>query len=247
MPRIEPVHMQPFRVTLAIDALYLNAARQAVARAESSRRNVAEARRSLILLEREEAELREVAESGSTDARDALHDLAIQIVNGAQPELEHAYAPYLEDLAVVHVTAVAAVEAHLNALGKDLLGKTLYAIYERLSIEGKWLFLPSLCGGRELKPSDHRYAMLSKAVRFRNELVHYKTKQEDWREGRPPLFIAQLGLQLGAARRSLRAAEAAIRAVCEALDRKIPYWIEKDTGSYFELVRDEVQLRPHGT
>lgn len=62
-----------------------------------------------------------------------------------------AYAPVLEHIAIVHLLCANCLEATINAIGKDLLDGSMFGEFDKLSLTGKWLFLPKI---RELKGFD---------------------------------------------------------------------------------------------
>lgn len=242
MPKLEPDFSRWF-VSLSMDALYLSVAKHHLERARLERRTVRRARQTLRALEADENELLRRGRR-SRGANEAWESLAIQIVDGVIPEYEMAFRPYLESLAVTHICAAASIEAHLNRVGAERLGSAEFSHFDRLSLEGKWLTLPLLSGGTPIPASDYRYGRIRELAKTRNNLVHYKSRKEDWRQGRAPKFVKQLGLAYPEARRSVETATLAINAVAAMLGEDEPTWTSGMSHSYF--VHTSIDARVHG-
>jgi len=111
---------------------------------------------------------------------------------------------YIQSIACVHIFAAAALEACINSAAQERLkGKSLNE-FDKLSLEGKWLFLPQLISIEKFDPGAEPFQSFSRLVSFRNKLIHLKSvtmSLDDVLNDSNPL-----GLGLTSAGRSLEAA-----------------------------------------
>src|SRR5262245_40026376 len=76
------------------------------------------------------------------DARIRKQEPLATQMESAEHDVGVAHAPRLEALATTHVLCAAALESHVNLRAHALLAGKQLDHFERISLEGKWLFLP---------------------------------------------------------------------------------------------------------
>ncbi len=217
-----------FTTSLASDAIYFNAARRALAQARALKPAVDAAHLRWSQLQ---ARAR-AADQLDVDGEQAHLGYALE---EEEPRIAQAYGPYIEALAVTQVMAASALEAHINDQASARLARRAFENFDKLPLEGKWLFLPRLVpedqrSGSGFDPGAEPFQGFAKVVKARNDLVHFKTKREEWVAGEAPASLSKLGLTLDAAERSLVAAEAMIRRLAEVFSSRAPYWL--NTADY---------------
>lgn len=153
-----------------------------------------------------------------------------------------AFGPFLQNLTAVHVFAAAALEAHVNNRAQELLtGRTL-DLFDRLSLDTKWLFLPRLIGLTGFDPGTQPYQGFDRLIRLRNKLVHYRVQREPWTDSDvPPQFLKELGLSIEAAEGSVAAVRGMAKELARQLREREPWWLKAakiDKPSFFEIERE---------
>lgn len=96
--------------------------------------------------------------------------------------------------------------------------------FDKLSITGKWLFLPKIIGSASFDPGREPFQSFRALARTRNSLVHYKAKRERWKGYEVPGFLDQLALTKGDAEKSVHTAEAMIIRLATLLGEGTPDW-----------------------
>jgi hypothetical protein len=76
---------------------------------------------------------------------DELEPIYIQM-EGAEFDIGSAYGPYMQHIALTHILCATAAEAHINVVAKGRLKGKFKDNFEKISLEGKWLFLPKILG-----------------------------------------------------------------------------------------------------
>ena len=192
--------------TLSIDAMYFHAAKKCCEAAKASLNDIGKARKVFVALRIKEAKILERYDGDSGEAYDDLEPVYIQM-EGAEHGLGAAYGPYFQNIALTHILCATVAEAHINIIAKERLEGKFRDNFERISIEGKWLFLPKISGNATFVQGAEPFQSFSKLIKYRNELVHYKGKKESWEgfEQGMPKFIDHLGLSLRKARKSIMA------------------------------------------
>jgi hypothetical protein len=223
---------------LAVDAMYLHAARQSLRRALVAQKRITRAERRL---ERHQARLDAVTtrygldEIGAAEHYDELEPLAIQM-EGVEHKVGAAYGPFLQQLAAVHIFAAASLEAHINDRGQARLKGQHWAAFEKLPLETKWLHLPPLLGLPAFEPGAEPYQGFSRLVRFRNKLIHYRPKREKWRgNALPPTFLSELGLSVTDAEQAIACVGGMVKALAVRLGAEDVWWVDADEQNYFVL------------
>src|SRR5215472_2001324 len=150
MSFFDPGRFNPIRLVtvLAVDALYFVAANDALTRAKQSASRIEKEENRVASLQSKIDALNENEAGGegrmfATKNYNRLEELSISM-EGAEYDLGAAYGPMLQDVAVVHLLSAASLEAHINIQGQDRMRGRSWSLFERLSLEAKWLFLPKL-------------------------------------------------------------------------------------------------------
>jgi len=214
--------------TLLIDAMYFHSAKVFCNVAKMSLKAVGKARRAFADLRNEEAEILGRYDGDSWKAYDNLEPIYIQM-DSAEYNICAAYGPYLQNIALTHILCATASEAHINLTAKRRLKGKFRDNFEKISIEGKWLFLPKLLEKATFDQGAEPFQSFGKLIRYRNELVHYKGRKESWAnfEKRMPKFLDKLGLSLRKARRSIWAVREMILKLSKMIDEEPPYWLRE--------------------
>lgn len=214
--------------TLQIDAMYFHAAKNCCEAASSTLENIDKAKNAFADLRNEEAEILERYDNDSWKAYDDLEPIYIQMEN-AEFDIGAAYGPYLQNIALTHILCVTAAEAHINIIAKARLEGKFRDNFEKISIEGKWLFLPKILGNTTFNQGAEPFQGFSELIRYRNELVHYKGRKESWEgfEQGMPKFLDKLGLFLTNARKSIKAVRGMILEISKMINQQPPYWLRE--------------------
>jgi len=222
--------------TLLTDALCLHAARGAL---ESGKKHISQIERARArfekLVAREQAALLRHGDD-FYKAYDDLEPIYIQM-ESAEYSLGAAHAPLLQALAATHIFCAASLEAHINLRSEEYLKGSYHEQFQKLSLEGKWLFLPQVLGRQGFDPGGEPYQSLEAMIGYRNRLIHYKPRREVWKSPGVPAFLSKLGLTVDAAERSLTSTPRIIAALAEKLGAKVPYWIQEELSAtnYFKV------------
>lgn len=220
-------------ITLTLDAMCYQAAQRNYIAARQCVPTIKKAETEFDRLVEKETKILE-AHSGQLDeCYDELETLAIML-EGREYDVSSAYAPFLEHLATVHILCVTALEAHINTQAKELLEQSLFGALERISLKAKWLLLPRLLGLPGFSRGAEPFQSLTRLVRYRNRLVHYKGEREEWdRDTAVPGFLEKLGLTLPAGEGSLNSVKGMVGAFARQRDQELPYWLVSEDGHYF--------------
>lgn len=157
---------------LAVDAMYLSAARQALSRAEKATKRINKAELKVRSLQFQIDGLCGHDEIFQPENYEKLERLSIGMED-AEYGVGDSYGPYLQDLATVHILCAASAEAHINIRGKDLLEGRIWDTFERLSLDGKWLVLPRLIGLSGFMAGAEPFQSFDRLIKWRNNLVHF--------------------------------------------------------------------------
>jgi len=224
--------------TLLIDAMYFHAAKNCCEAAMISLKGIGKARKAFADLRSEEAEILERYDGDSLKAYDDLEPIYIQM-EGAEHGIGAAYGPYFQNIALTHILCATAAEAHINIIAKGRLEGKFRENFEKISIEGKWLFLPRILGNTTFDQGAEPFQSFSKLIKYRNELVHYKGRKESWEgfEQGMPKFLDKLGLSLRKARKSIKTVKEMILEISKMINQEPPYWLRE---GYDDLSQDIV-------
>ena len=224
--------------TLLIDAMYFHAAKIAYATAKKSLIGIGKARKAFSDLRYEETEILDRYNGDSYRAYDELEPVYIQMEN-AEYGIGAAYGPYFQNIALTHILCTTTAEAHINLIAKVHLEGKFRKIFEKISVEGKWLFLPKIIGDTTFDQGTEPFQSFSGLIKYRNELVHYKGIKESWEslEKGMPTFLDKLGLSLRRARKSIQAVRDMIQELSRMINKEPPYWLRE---GYDDLGQDIV-------
>jgi hypothetical protein len=219
---------------LIIDAMYYHAASESLEHAKSFTKVIEKAEQRVMQLQRKWDYANEKYMGDAVARYNHQERLAIQM-ESADYDVGVAYGPYLQALAITHIMSAATLESHINARGKEFLSGKSFMQFERIALETKWLFLPRMSGAKGFDPGAQPYQGFVKLISTRNELVHYKEREEDWQMSGSavPSFLAKLGLTIEAAEQSLESVRGMIRSFAEQVNREVPYWLRVNDISYF--------------
>jgi hypothetical protein len=224
---------------LAVDAMYFHAAKEALVRAAG------------VIKEINKAELRVARCQDKIDRLNESHDrledsgyyerlesLALQMED-VKYGVGAAYGPLLQNLATVHVFAAAALESHVNIRGQELLTGRSLVLFERMSLDAKWLFLPRIRFLPGFDPGAQPFQGFDRLIRIRNRLVHYKVQREPWYDSDvPPQFLETIGLSLEAAQESLATVGEMAKELARQLGERHPWWLNADKPSFFRIEQE---------
>jgi hypothetical protein len=233
----DPLNMPPIaaHLSLMVDAMYLNAAEQIFERATKGKSAVEKAMRKVERLNQRRDCILEKHNGNSHAAYDELEPISIQL-ESAEYDLGVAHAPVLQALALVHILTAAALEAHINGRGIERLSGKHFELFEKFSLEAKWITLPKLLCLTGFDVGAEPFQSFSRLVKLRNALVHYKSKREDWIPPGVPVFLAELGLTPDEGEKSIKSAKRMIKDLSRQLGNSDPFWLRrKDKISYFEV------------
>ena len=234
MPRVEPVRFSMI-TKLMVDALYFHAARRAHEEASEAHAKVESAEEYWTSLDEKWKRIEETVTDPS-DQYDLLEPLGPQL-EGADYRIGVAYGAVIKGIATVHILSTAALEAHINTIGRDGLHGKDYDHFERLSLEAKWLFLPRFMGLEPFDPGRQPFQGFSRLIKLRDKLVHYKGMKEEWISGQPPRFLATIGLTLRDSTKAIETAKGMITALARSRNVEPPYWLRADLNEmdYFHV------------
>ena len=236
--KIEAIHRiaDEWKTELSIDAMYYHASRQAHERAILAEAMVSRAEKRWSSLEAKWNRIEKKHKGNLYEAYDDLEPISIQMED-AHYGIGKAYGPLLKEVAVVHILSTATLEAHINSLSKETLDGKACVLFERLSLETKWLFLPKMLNLNGFDPGKQPFQNFSQLIKYRDKLIHYKGIQEPWIQGAAPEFIKNLGLTITDSEKSLKTVDGMIRTLARLRGVKPSFWLRSDLNamSYFEL------------
>ena len=184
----------------------------------------------------QEAEIKDRYYDDLLEAYDEIEPIYIQMEH-AEYVIGAAYGPYLQNIAITHILCATTAEAHITGIAKGRLRGKFKEIFEKISLEGKWLFLPKILGEMSFDQGSEPFQSFSKLIKYRNELIHYKGRQEEWEgfEYGEPKFLEKLGLSLTEARNSLKTVGEMILEFSKMIKNDPPHWLRK---GYYDLPDD---------
>ena len=208
--------------------MYFHAAQTSYRAAKSALKGIGQARKDFADLRKEEAAILGKHDSHYWSAYDELESTYIQMDN-SQHGIGAAYGPYLQNIAITHILCTMVTEAHINVIAKEELEGRYWENFDRLRLEGKWLLLPRILGMEGFDQGAEPFQSFSKMTKYRNDLVHYKGKREEWEflDTVKPNFLNRLGLSLPEARSSLGTVKKLISTLSKLIDRDPPYWLRE--------------------
>jgi hypothetical protein len=214
---------------LRIDAMYYHSAQGAMVEARRS-----DLRSMKFVMSTEEADIEEMPLSPHTSSSEgAQRDTSLEFIKTESHTRIHSI--FVQRVAHVHLFSAFSLEAHINIRAQDHLSGQHLESFDKLSLDGKWLFFPKLIGLTGFEPGAIPYQHFSRLVKFRNALAHFKSGQEQWKGMIDTGFIKKLGLTLANAENSLRANEEMISELAMQLNEPPPDWLTAKTINYFQF------------
>ena len=225
--------------------MYYHAAQKNFKAAKRGSKEIEKAEKGFARLRAKEKRILDKHSNEPLGAYNELEPVYIQM-EGAEYDIAAAYGLQIQYLALVHILCAAAAEAHINQIAKEELTGKFRDQFEKVSLEGKWLFLPKMLGGSSFDQRSEPFQSFSMLIKYRNALVHHKSKKENWEgfEQGPPKFLHTLGLSLQEADRSVRSVRLMFIELSKIIKRKPPYWLRDGydklptdiTTNFFEIV-----------
>lgn len=230
-----------YQTSLSADAMYYHAARRALNRAVELLPKVANLTAQWKDCEnKKQAILSKYSGDPSkiTNIDDECELERIYVFQGdyLHGQIETAYSPFIEDISVTHILCAASLEAFINMLSDEALQGEAARQFDRLPLEGKWLFLPRLVGCPGFTAGAEPYQSFARLIKYRNNLVHFKSKKDPVEWGHLPALADKLGLTREAGERSLSTVSAMITDFCKQRSEPEPMWLTGgDDTNYFEF------------
>ena len=186
MPQLHPLPEPSY--VLEVDALFLSSARRHLRHTRPAMTKIATLHRRLDRLQEQ------MDDAKACDDYDTQESLAHQL-EGAYAELTAAYTPSLRHCAQANVLAAIAVEAHLNrhALRLRLDSKSRERLLW-LPVEKKTQELLDRNGAPRFRENQRPFSELTKLMKRRHALVHYRPRRLGWPDTRAPRIPQKLGL-----------------------------------------------------
>ncbi|MCK4414818.1 MAG: hypothetical protein KAY32_14885 [Candidatus Eisenbacteria sp.] len=233
-------HVEAY-VTLRVDAMYIVLARRCRQKAAECIPDMEELTNRLSEAEERQRQV----ETTGAQAPEAMYDALRPILDELSSldwAIGAAYRPFLENVALVHVLCAACLEAHINRTAREKVSRKLYEEFDRWSLKAKWLFLPRILHLDGFGMNKEPFQSFSDLIRFRNALLHYRSKRERWSGSPVPRFLTELGLTLKHVDRSLSAVRGMVGRLAEQMMDAPPSWISDGTElTYFALERRRSQ------
>ncbi len=110
--------------------------------------------------------------------------------------IELFYEPVVSHSATAQILLVSCAEAFINEIAEiTLRGERQFKEFDKLSVVGKWLFLPQVIRlKRKFTLDQGPLQGFAKLVSQRNKLIHYKTRAYTPKNFEIPTFINDMGL-----------------------------------------------------
>jgi hypothetical protein len=160
---------EAFELTAAIEEIYFGTAQKNCFLATELRKEIGERRGRLQWLD-----FYNVKEAWNWG--DEVDDDALDQAEEASERLSENLSMFLQAVFATDVFAVMTLEAHVNLIAQDKLLGATWEIFDRLSLDGKWLFLPAITGNPTFDPGAEPYQGLRRLIKRRNGLVHIKKR-----------------------------------------------------------------------
>jgi hypothetical protein len=221
-------------VVLRLDAVYYHSAKAHLKSAIDNYPPLKEVLDQIYTIDEKLKEI-ELIYQGTDGLYDKTESFCIQL-DSFYGEMRDKYSPIIQDLALVHILNLLCLEAFINIIAsQELNPKSMLIEFDKLNIEGKWLFLSKILGKTDtFNKGEEPYQTFTKIVKWRNALVHFKGKDDEWRGYLPPTFFESLGLTIESAEKSCLATTNMIREICEYCNIREPDWLQSQIWSAIE-------------
>jgi len=166
----------------------------------------------------------------------SFSDEDMDYVEGLKDKDRDTYSIFLQAVATTHIFCVAALEAHINKQSEKLFNGKLLDHFEKLPLEGKWLFLPQLMHLNSFTPGKQPFQNFSKLIKTRNILVHYKGKPIPYDYSKDAVeHYKSLGLTISAAEESITTTVGMVSKLAEILGNEPPKWLKSTASEYLDI------------
>ena len=146
------------------------------------------------------------------------------------------FNPSLQYMATIHILCAGSLEAHINAIAKSALSGVIFDSFEKAPLELKWHTLPKLINLNGFKNGEEPFQNFSRLVKFRNALLHYKSKKEKWTSpDRMPEFLEKLGLTLPLSKRSIDTVADMVIGLSKQMGKSVPDWLNLQETEYIDV------------
>lgn len=129
-------------------------------------------------------------------------------------ELELLYEPVVRHFSTAKILAVNSAEAYINEVaGCELKGKQ-FEEFDKLSLVGKWLFIPSLIKIRKKFSQDKNPLQgFAALIKQRNKLVHFKGSRVTLNNPELPKFLESFNLTPSSCRANITSVKEMIKEI----------------------------------
>lgn len=237
--RLSPFKMLDWHMVLQIDAMYFRAARLAHEKAIASVHAIKRAEDRLASHQERMDAIDDMATEGrisESEHYSMIEPLVIQM-EGLEYGVGSAHGVLLGNVGPVHILCSAALESHINIRAESFFtSRRILDAFERLSLDAKWLMFPRIRGLSGFDTGREPFQGFDRLVKFRNRLVHYKTRREAWKGAAvPPDFLRDLGLTTDDSAHSLDAVKGMTTELARQLGESAPWWVERESTNFFKL------------
>lgn len=134
----------------------------------------------------------------------------------------------------VDVFTVMTLEAHINAIAYSQFSKTTQKHFDRLPLDGKWLFASQLIGlGQVFDPGKEPFQSFKKVIKRRNGVVHTKGDGRVVILGDTAVPDDYMAKKLTKAKSALNAACSMAAELAKALNIAAPAWVKGDLPEHY--------------
>jgi len=224
-----------YKVELCLEAVYYYSAREHFENAQKHYKPLKKVIDTIFRIDNKIEKI-EARYKNKLDAYDEVERYCIQL-DSYYTEMTVKYMPVIRDIALVHIINALCLEAYINVVALEHIElKSSFKEFDKLSLEGKWLFFPKLIGKyRAFKKDMEPFQGFKNIIRWRNNLVHFKGKSDPWRGYLPPQFFDQLGLTMEHAEKSCIATKEMVKKLCSYCGINKPKWIGVKYWSAFSF------------
>lgn len=219
--------------------MYFHAALQGFEVAKRCEPRIKKAERAASRLQDRADAILEACEEDGPDPYDELEPIYRQM-ESADYDIGAAHVPRIQALAITHILCAASLESYVTGAALGSLKRKPRALFKRFSLEAKWMALPKFLGLAGFDVGRQPFQGFAQLVRFRNALVHYKPRTEEWTPlvVAVPTFLAKLGLTMDAADASIKATRGMVLELTKQMGTREPWWLSERgvPHNYFEVV-----------
>ncbi|TYP94872.1 hypothetical protein LX73_0162 [Fodinibius salinus] len=124
---------------------------------------------------------------------------------------------YIEHVALVHISSVTSLEAHINEIAQQVLSESDFETFVWKKIKDKWTDLPQEIAQNTFETGRQPFQNFIQLLKFRNALVHHKRDEKLTLENIKDNDPNGLGLTIEAAENSLKTVELMINQIHQFL------------------------------